>query len=255
MKHKWIIAPILLVFFFLGVYTNAVAAISFEKVPFYTETRSTWGGSGWRYQFGAIVVDDDYDIASVIARSVTTADVFVLSDLVTITGEWVWGYTEITGLPWLDQLEIIATNTNGESSSVFTSILDKEQRLGYPSNITISDNSLTPTFSWDSVLGAEKYRVRIYNSSNQRIFDSWGYNGYQDFTDTFYTIPGGILSEGESYRAMVIANDIDPDNVNGGMENRSSVFYSFTPVPIPTAIFLLGSGLVGLAGFRRKFKK
>jgi hypothetical protein len=30
---------------------------------------------------------------------------------------------------------------------------------------------------------------------------------------------------------------------------------SQTPVPEPTTILLLGSGLVGLAGFRRKFKK
>lgn len=29
----------------------------------------------------------------------------------------------------------------------------------------------------------------------------------------------------------------------------------FHPVPIPTSILLLGSGLIGLAGFRRKFKK
>jgi hypothetical protein len=27
------------------------------------------------------------------------------------------------------------------------------------------------------------------------------------------------------------------------------------PVPIPSTIFLLGSGLVGLAGLRRKFRK
>jgi hypothetical protein len=35
--------------------------------------------------------------------------------------------------------------------------------------------------------------------------------------------------------------------------------FSFTlgprPVPIPTTMLLLGSGLIGLAGFRRRFKK
>ena len=31
--------------------------------------------------------------------------------------------------------------------------------------------------------------------------------------------------------------------------------FKTTPVPIPAAIWLLGSSLVGLAGIRRKFKK
>ncbi len=46
------------------------------------------------------------------------------------------------------------------------------------------------------------------------------------------------------------SNSINIDNVNieGCFENAS-------PVPEPATIILLGSGLAGLAGFRRKFKK
>jgi hypothetical protein len=33
------------------------------------------------------------------------------------------------------------------------------------------------------------------------------------------------------------------------------LYYNYDPVPIPGAVWLLGSGLIGLAGFRRKFKK
>ena len=51
---------------------------------------------------------------------------------------------------------------------------------------------------------------------------------------------------------------------NNGLQdaagNHDSPFFSWavrdiTPVPVPTTILLFGSGLIGLVGFRYKFKK
>lgn len=62
--------------------------------------------------------------------------------------------------------------------------------------------------------------------------------------------------------------DLDPDDPNtsyqpidNGIEvtfsgvSPVSITFNNSPVPIPGAIWLLGSGLVGLVGFRKKFKK
>jgi hypothetical protein len=40
-----------------------------------------------------------------------------------------------------------------------------------------------------------------------------------------------------------------------GNREGSSKLSGFSPVPIPSAVWLLGSGLIGLIGVRRKFKK
>jgi hypothetical protein len=49
---------------------------------------------------------------------------------------------------------------------------------------------------------------------------------------------------------------IGPD-ISGGefSPKTTSAFGDLTPVPEPTTMLLFSSGLIGLAGFRRKFKK
>ncbi|MBW2624541.1 MAG: hypothetical protein JRD68_16655 [Deltaproteobacteria bacterium] len=52
------------------------------------------------------------------------------------------------------------------------------------------------------------------------------------------------------------ANDDDPDNPRGTAEHffiTGLTAEADSPVPIPGAIYLFGSGLIGLAGLRKKF--
>jgi len=197
-----------------------------EEVYFFTEN---FEGESWIYQFGCKVHDDKYDIQSVIAKSVTTDDEFILSDEIYITGEWKLVTVKITGTPWLDQIEIIATNTNGDSSRVLTHILDNEQMLDYAENIVITGASLAPTISWDTVSDADRYRIRIYNSSDERIFDSDLVGS--DFTATSYTVPSGVLTSGEDYYVRVISNDYEMEDGTWELENRSSNYASFSTAP------------------------
>jgi hypothetical protein len=56
---------------------------------------------------------------------------------------------------------------------------------------------------------------------------------------------------GETVFVRVQAGDFESPGV---LENRSSAFKEFSTVPIPGAVWLLGSGLIGLLGLRKKFK-
>jgi hypothetical protein len=47
-----------------------------------------------------------------------------------------------------------------------------------------------------------------------------------------------------------------PDDPDTNFYNADArVYAKFAPVPVPAAVWLLGSGLIGLLGIRRKFKK
>ena len=89
--------------------------------------------------------------------------------------------------------------------------------------------STTPTFSWNPVVGANRYRLRIYNWDNNNRKEIWSGNTGGQAT---YTVPPGILNPDAMYRFRLEAWDShDPLNVNNISKTPSSngdnfIFYT-----------------------------
>ena len=158
------------------------------------------------------------------------------------------------------------TNSSLQSTSSTSHILDKTEVIPIPINLAFSDQSTTPVFTFTDpdpspeVSGVNRrYQLNIFDASKTSIFES-------DVLPTAsFAVPFGILEAGKTYYFRANSLDFDPSELIGGVEplihsrveNRAIEYATFQPVPEPATMFLLGSGLLGLAGYGRKkfFKK
>ena len=103
--------------------------------------------------------------------------------------------------------------------------------------------STSPTFSWNPVSGANRYRLRVYNHDNSAVI-------WQDWTaDTLIQIPPGILKPNSYYRYRIEAWDahspLNVDNVSKtpASNNDNYIFYTDGNVAQKPFITLENSGV------------
>jgi hypothetical protein len=112
-------------------------------------------------------------------------------------------------------------------------------------DVTNISGGMHPTITWNSLAEADSYRFRLINPvNNAMLFDSGSiYNNS-------YTYGGDLFSTYDSLWIAMEARDYSGSQ----WIRRSRVYFAHT-IPEPATMLLLGLGLTGLAGIRRKLKK
>jgi len=145
------------------------------------------------------------------------------------------------------------TNSSGQSTSDTSHTLDKLEVIPNPANLHTSDLSTTPVFMFTDpnptpgVAGLQRfYQAWIYDGPTKVVIDMLPVSSTPSFA-----IPPGILQPGHPYFLRALSLDVDITEtatvLHSRLEDRASEFLSFTPVPEPSTLLLLSSGLLGLA--------
>lgn len=288
---KWI--SILLGFLLLIFQTTLLSAATVEFVGVYTDNRASWGYiaratlgiSGDVEQDATLTLTKDPlgspDTINIPVETYFFDQTSFEHDILSTPPDGFGGTPEnLNG----ELLRFTLTDPLPASSGGGTDIKDIDVTVSGFTKIEMMDNfqvtsgGLNPTIGWDNPIGNSfhTYRIRVLDSLNDLVFDSpnLGYSALGGADGSFWFDPnerdlgggkiidGFTFTAGEDYTLRVEAREWLNNN-DWEESYRDDTFYvnrsvtqtGFTaPVPIPGAIWLLGTGLIGLVGIKRKFK-
>lgn len=130
---------------------------------------------------------------------------------------------------------IEVVNKQGEKATIDTHVLDKIYMIPFAENIRFSDNSLTPTITWDPVtydhdfdpltkeISVDHYRLRLIKPDGTQFFRSG------QLQETKFEVPFGPLEYEKPVYVRIESRQIDHEE--GVLENRSETFTDFLFVP------------------------
>ncbi len=133
-------------------------------------------------------------------------------------------YSSVPAIDRTGRYIIEALNAQGAVVSRQTQFLNAAEQLSTPSNLHFSgSNRLAPHVTADAVAGADQYQLRIWDSADNRLYNSLRQPG------PTFAVPAGILSQSNSYAIAIEALDLDGF---GNLERRSVTFAPYvTPLP------------------------
>ena len=123
------------------------------------------------------------------------------------------GQTVSVGIDW--DGSVMTFSADGNSATYTPTGVVAPPQNAYKelsAKINLQMDSTTPTFTWDPVPGANRYRIRIYTDDGS----STVWRGYT--SETSYTVPPGVLMPDADYRFRLEARDshdpIEVDNAS-----------------------------------------
>ena len=165
---------------------------------------------------------------------------------------------EAEGLPDLSEIESLKIFF--DVGDDFTYITDSLV-LGSDIPENQAEDTLYPwTFVDDNpTVSSSTFIVEIYNSD---VYDFTEIAGFADGVYNENNLVNGVLATFD-FTGTITFNSCKANNSEGlsisydliANENANGVTFSTSAIPIPSAIMLLGGGLLGLIGIRRKIKK
>jgi hypothetical protein len=138
-------------------------------------------------------------------------------------GNWYCSFVENEGFTD-ESLKIVATITYftwTETSEKYTNALDNIIWMDAADGIKISDFSTSPLVSWNEDPDAQRYYLRVYDSSNKEIHRS------PQLESPEYQIPSNVLNNLQQYYFRLLNQNYDGE---WQMENRSSTWIGFMPL-------------------------
>ncbi len=163
--------------------------------------------------------------------------------------------------------------------------------LGYDDNDLFGSNPTTDYMlvdwkqdtqaGWAAGMSISRVTGSINTCGTCTSSNAWQHTGNVNFIERAATLGSTGRVDNQEYlfdisftatNIRVLVDGVEQFNRNGTFENGSFGFYNFSQprvnyagieenvvtlpaIPEPTTLLLFGSGLIGLAGFRRKFKK